>query len=580
MALTSSDICLEHPPASSAPVVLTIAGSDSGGGAGIQADIKTCEALGVFSCTAIVALTAQNTKGVHGVHAVPVDFIEAQVRAVVDDFHVSCVKTGMLPTKEIIESVAEYMKKYPGVCPPYVLDPVMVAASGDPLIAEDAISTLKSQLFPLATIVTPNVHEASLLVGKPVTTVPEMKAAAHEILQLGPQAVIIKGGRRAAETGDKNDDGIGEDSVVDIVLSAIDPTNYLQLVNRRVPTRNTHGTGCTLAASVAAELAKKQWAQKMGGQGGEAELDIRSSVRSARGYVQSVLEGSASLVLGCGLHGPLNHQQVLAWGCQKKTKDPPPALPPLREENLTNGIAYGPNIRALWTAAAPVLTAIQSHPFLAGLVDGNLDMCKFKQYVYQDKLYLERFSRGLALLASRGPPGTVGSLATFASTCEIVEKALHEGYISAWEAEDDSELQQTNRSPACELYTGWLLAAASTEPLPVALASFLPCFWVYLWIGKLLLGRRVQHDEARGKACAGTGEPCLEMRPEPYNKWIDTYAGPEFEGSVVKMLAIVDAAARDSPSSMAAMAKAFSKGCELEYGFWESAWKLERWHQF
>jgi len=569
--------------ASSAPVVLTVAGSDSGGGAGIQADIKTCEALGVFACTAIVALTAQNTKGVHGVHPVPVDFIEAQVRAVVDDFDVSCVKTGMLPTQEIIDSVAKYLQNYPGGCPPYVLDPVMVAASKDPLINENAISNLKTKLFPLATIVTPNVHEASLLVGRQISTLSEMKGAAQEILKLGPKAVLVKGGRLAAETGDKNNDGAaaGEDCVVDIFVSAGEPSKCIQLVHRKVQTSNNHGTGCTLAASIAAELAKKQWRQKSPDHH-VAKVDISSAVRSALGYVQSVLEASTNLVLSHGGHGPLNHQRSSAWRCQAQQEAAtlPVALPPLRKENDPSGNVYGPNIQALWKAASPVLQAIQLHPFLAGLVDGNLDMCKFKQYVYQDKLYLERFSRGLALLASKGTPGTVGSLATFASTCEIVEKALHESFISTWEAESGNTGQLDIRSPACELYTSWLLAAAAAEPLPVALASFLPCFLVYLWIGKLLLSRRADHDEAFAKTCAGTGEPCVALRPDPYNKWIDTYAGPEFEGSVIKMLGIVDAAATESPGSTAAMAKAFRKGCEMEFGFWDSAWRLEEWRQF
>lgn len=272
------------------PVMLTIAGSDSGGGAGIQADLKTCEALGAFGTTALVALTAQNTQGVHGVHAVPVDFIQGQISAVVDDFDVSCLKTGMLPTKDIIAAVASSIRSLSSPIA-LVLDPVMVTASGDPLIDDDAVSTLRDELFPLATITTPNVREAARLVGRSVSGIDEMVAAAKEILAMGPKAVIVKGGR----------DGDGE--MIDVLLMASDVDTPIQLKGRYVETRNTHGTGCTLAAAIAAELAKQA----------RDSLDVPAAVRAARTYVQAVLEVSAELSMGKGSHGPLIHQQHKFW---------------------------------------------------------------------------------------------------------------------------------------------------------------------------------------------------------------------------------------------------------------------------
>lgn len=299
--------------AMAAPVVLTIAGSDSGGGAGIQADLKTCEALGVFGTTAIVALTAQNTKGVHGVHPVPIDFIKSQISAIADDFEVSCIKTGMLPTKEIISTVVECLQGWPER-PPLVLDPVMMAASGDPLIDRAAIETLRTSLLPLAAVVTPNMKEAALLVGKPVSTLSDMEAAAAAILKMGPAAVLVKGcrvpvGAGAGIDADGGDLERSDEHIVDVFLSKADPNRPVRLQGRRVCTRNTHGTGCTLAAALAAEIAKQRF-----GEGAASDVDMTQAARRARAYLQSVLETSASLSLGAGAHGPLNHQRHVLWG--------------------------------------------------------------------------------------------------------------------------------------------------------------------------------------------------------------------------------------------------------------------------
>jgi hydroxymethylpyrimidine/phosphomethylpyrimidine kinase len=172
------------------PIVLSIAGSDSGGGAGIQADLKACEANGAFGTTAIAALTAQNTIGVQGVHAIPAEFVTQQIDSVVSDIGCSAAKTGMLPTQDIIRAVAAALKAH--AISLVVVDPVMVASSGDPLIAPDAVAAFKTELFPLASIITPNLPEASHLLGRPVTTLDEMEAAAKELLAMGPRSVLLK----------------------------------------------------------------------------------------------------------------------------------------------------------------------------------------------------------------------------------------------------------------------------------------------------------------------------------------------------------------------------------------------------
>jgi hydroxymethylpyrimidine/phosphomethylpyrimidine kinase len=232
------------PPA--VPVVLTIAGSDSGGGAGIQADLKACEANGAFGTTAIAALTAQNTCGVQGVFPVDAQFLEQQINSVLDDIGCTVAKTGMLPTTEIITTVAKCLKGHK--IGHLVIDPVMVASSGDPLIADDAVASFISELFPLASIITPNLPEASKLLGRSVSTVDEMEAAAVELLQMGPRAVLLKGGHLE-----------GSDEITDVFATRGEGGDTLlsRLPTERVLTSNVHGTGCTLASAIAATLAKQ-----------------------------------------------------------------------------------------------------------------------------------------------------------------------------------------------------------------------------------------------------------------------------------------------------------------------------------
>lgn len=259
---------------------LTIAGSDSGGGAGIQADLKTFAARGVYGMSVLTALTAQNTLGVQGVFELPPEFVAQQIDSVVQDIGIDVVKTGMLANAAIIEMVAHKVRQY-GLTP-LVVDPVMRAKSGDPLLRADAQAALQRALLPLATVVTPNLPEAEALCGFPISTREEMRRAARAIHALGPQYVVVKGGHVPHS-----------DESVDVFF---DGYAFEELAVPRVATRNTHGTGCTFASAIAAELAKG--------------ASVRDAVRTAKEYVTALLRASATLPLGRGA-GPLNHMALL-----------------------------------------------------------------------------------------------------------------------------------------------------------------------------------------------------------------------------------------------------------------------------
>jgi hydroxymethylpyrimidine/phosphomethylpyrimidine kinase len=260
-------------PASAVPVALTIAGSDSGGGAGIQADLKTFHAFGVFGTSALTALTAQDTTGVWGVHPVPVDFVRAQVEVVVRDLEPRAVKSGMLATAELVRTVAELIGTH-GL-QAYVLDPVMVATSGDRLLDLDAEGAVRERLVPLAALVTPNLDEARILTGLPVTGEEGQREAARALVELGAGAALVKGGH-----------GEG-DEVVDLLWDG-----HAERVWRRprLRTRSTHGTGCTLSAGVTAGLAR--------GDGLEAAVD------RALDFVARAIATAPGLGRG---NGPVNH---------------------------------------------------------------------------------------------------------------------------------------------------------------------------------------------------------------------------------------------------------------------------------
>jgi hydroxymethylpyrimidine/phosphomethylpyrimidine kinase len=258
------------------PVALTIAGSDSSGGAGIQADLKTFAALGVFGASAITALTAQNTRGVTGIHAVPAEFVTAQIDAVFADLEVGAVKIGMVAQAASIDAITAALSRW---APRHiVLDPVMVATSGDRLLAPEAIDALRKSLMPLASVITPNLPEAAALLDEPVAaSETEIESQGRRLLALGCRAVLIKGGH-----------GEGAESIDYLV----DANTTIALAAPRVATSNTHGTGCSLSSAVAAGLARGE--------------DLERAVRNAKTWISTAIAAADRFSVGHG-HGPIHH---------------------------------------------------------------------------------------------------------------------------------------------------------------------------------------------------------------------------------------------------------------------------------
>lgn len=259
------------------PIVLSIAGSDSSGGAGIQADLKAASALGTYAATAITAVTVQNTLGVSEVHPVPPQVVVGQVQAVMDDLHPEALKTGMLYSKEIISALCDFLRSVPHL-PPLVCDPVMVSTSGHKLLQDDAIQSMVKELFPLSSLITPNLPEAETVLGRSVQTPEEMEAAARKLLCCGCKAVLLKGGH------------LSGGRMADYLLTDAGESKWFEA--ERTKTSNTHGTGCSLSSAIAALLAQG--------------FSTVEAVEKAKAYITQAIEAGAEVETGGG-HGPVNH---------------------------------------------------------------------------------------------------------------------------------------------------------------------------------------------------------------------------------------------------------------------------------
>lgn len=344
-----------------------MAGSDSGGGAGIQADLKACAALGAYCMTAVTALTAQNTHGVQSVSPVPPAFVEEQMRSCLLDIGADVVKTGMLPNAEVVKAVAAVLRAHHRGA--VVVDPVLVATSGDRLAESDVLAAMREHLLPACDLVTPNLVEAAALLGGGAAEprdLPSMRAAAAAIREMGPRNVLIKGGHLAADATDVFFDGV----------------EFRELSSTRVQTRNTHGTGCTLASSVAAYLARG--------------YPMLSAVEAAKEYLTGVLEGSAGLRLGGGRQGPLNHFS----GRPRPELQPHPGRDSprakFRPEDLMLYAVTDPRMNARWQRT--LCDAV------AAAIDGGATFLQIREKDADTGDFLREATAAVQLARARGVP--------------------------------------------------------------------------------------------------------------------------------------------------------------------------------
>lgn len=496
----------QAPPA--VPRVLSIAGSDPSGGAGIQADLKSIAANGGYGMAAITALTAQNTHGVRGIHVPPASFLLQQLDAISDDITIDAVKIGMLGDEAIVAAVGTWLEKVrPAVV---VLDPVMVATSGDRLLKEQAEEALLA-LLPLADLITPNLAELAILLGE--EQAPDWAAALEQGKRLSTATgatVLVKGGHL--------DGGLCPDALVNTagLLSA----EVVEFQGPRIATSNSHGTGCSLSSAMATVQARlDNWEE---------------ALRVVKPWLQGALAGGGSLGVGSG-KGPVHHFHHLVPASAGAADQVPPA---------------GSFSDLLRREAEPYLAGIYGLEFIRDLGSGSLTENHFAYYLSQDSLYLNGYSRVLARAGALAPtePEQLFWVRS-ALSCLEVESELHRTWLAGRPA-------PAGQGPVTKGYVDHLLAASASGSYGVLVAAVLPCFWLYAEVGERLHGE----FEAAGSPAG-----------HPYAEWLRTYADEAFAAATRQAIAIVDDAGRNaSASERSAMLAAFVSSCQFEVDFFDA----------
>ncbi|MFB9073182.1 bifunctional hydroxymethylpyrimidine kinase/phosphomethylpyrimidine kinase [Citricoccus parietis] len=518
--------------------MLSIAGTDPTGGAGTAADLKSITAAGGYGMSVVTGLVAQNTHGVRDLHVPPVKFLAAQLHAVSSDVTLDAVKTGMLGTAEIIATVAVWLDD---VRPPIlVVDPVMIATSGDRLLqpeAEQAMVTFCRR----ATVVTPNIDELAVLTGSPraATEDEALDQAARWSAEMGV-AVIVKTGHLDTLT------------VTNTWLSP-DGTR-IAVPSTRVDTTSTHGTGCSLSSALATRLGC-----------GDTPA---AALAWATDWLHESISHGAALRVGSG-HGPVDHghrARRLAAAASSAPWITPDAVPHLLETPADLGTSRagndggpapavasaGPWTAALWAAGEETTAAIADSDFVRALVDGSLPKHAFGFYLTQDALYLNGYARALAALAARSTDPAAQVYWSQAATGALTEEAeLHRGWLGR-----NSEPAPTPApSPVTAAYTDFLLATALGEDRAVGVAAVLPCFWLYAQVGAALPAVPADH---------------------PYAAWLDTYRDPGFVTATEQALAQLESEmAAASPAVRATATRAYLTACRHELEFFDQALRIE-----
>ncbi|MFF2271768.1 bifunctional hydroxymethylpyrimidine kinase/phosphomethylpyrimidine kinase [Agromyces sp. NPDC058136] len=513
--------------------VLSIAGSDPSGGAGIQADLKSIAAVGGYGMAAITALTAQNTRGVRSVHVPPASFLASQLGAISDDIAVDAVKLGMLANAEVIGVVAEWLGR---VRPPVVvLDPVMVATSGDRLLDASAEQAIRA-LLPLADLVTPNLAELAVLARAEVATSwAEAIAQAETVSAEYGVRVLAKGGHLAGSTA--------PDALVDAASASV-----VEFAGDRIETTATHGTGCSLSSAIATLAASAGPGADAGSGSGSGSDSIDgadpwpAAVAEARRWLRESLRHGEALEVGSG-HGPISHFAGL-WSRGGTRTAPTPA-----------------EVESEWWASIRgIRDDIDALPFIRGLADGSLAREPFLGYLTQDAHYLRDYARVLAE-ASRLAPDAAGQAfwANSAHGSIMGELELHTGWLGR-EAGTEASAPPDATTTA---YLDHLLATAQRGDHAVLIAALLPCFWIYTDLGERL--------------AAGSFGPEALDPAHPYASWLATYGDPGFAVATREAIGFVTrAAASATPELRERMHRAFVASSRHELAFFAAplaAWK-------
>lgn len=551
------------PQTARVPRVLSIAGTDPSGGAGIQADLKSIAASGGYGMCVTTSLVAQNTCGVREVFTPPLEFLTAQLAAVFDDVTVDAVKIGMLGDADTIRTVRTWLSEHP--VPVVVLDPVMIASSGDRLLQAEAEQALRD-LVPLVNVITPNIPELAVLCQKePAQTFDEAHEQAANLAAATGTTVIVKGGHLC-----------GQDAGNTAVF--LDGT-CAHVRTPRLDSRNTHGTGCSLSSSLATRLGVEllQHTEDAESSAGEKNTltsdDTHRALQWSTRWLHESIAAGAGLQVGSGEgHGPVDHAararrleaaaSAYPWHHLLATTDSegnaldgtsPERLLPVSPVSAGEAVVKpaGPWTAALWAAGGETWRQILDLPFVRALGDGTLDEDLFSFYLDQDALYLRDYSRALATLSARADTAEAQvHWAAGAHEAIAAESQLHEGWLA-------NRARLGGPSPITMGYTNFLRASAAGEDYVVGAATILPCYWLYEEVGAVLSSQN--HAD------------------HPYAEWLSLYGGEEFAAEVERSLAEVERAFEAaSPAQRVRAARAYLSACVYEREFFDQAHRALR----
>jgi len=545
------------------PRVLSIAGTDPSGGAGIQADLKSIAASGGYGMCVTTSLVAQNTCGVREVFTPPLEFLTAQLAAVFDDVTVDAVKIGMLGDADTIRTVRTWLSEHP--VPVVVLDPVMIASSGDRLLQAEAEQALRD-LVPLVNVITPNIPELAVLCEKePAQTFDEAHEQAANLAAATGTTVIVKGGHLCGQ---------------DAGNTAVFPDGTCAHVRTpRLDSRNTHGTGCSLSSSLATRLGVEllQHAEVAEHTAGQQSVltseDTHRALQWSTRWLHESIAAGAGLQVGSGEgHGPVDHAararrleaaaSAYPWHHLLATTDSegntldgtsPERLLPVSPVPAGEAVVKpaGPWTAALWAAGGETWHQILDLPFVRALGDGTLDEDLFAFYLDQDALYLRDYSRALATLSARADTAEAQvHWAAGAHEAIAAESQLHEGWLA-------NRARLGGPSPITMGYTNFLRASAAGDDYVVGAAAILPCYWLYEEVGAVLSSQN--HAD------------------HPYAEWLSMYGGEEFAADVARSLAEVERAFEAaSPAQRVRAARAYLSACVYEREFFDQAHRALR----